>query len=146
MSKGMDLRDAKATLMEPDALAVLALSAYEPTEEKMKKRAAAHQEDSGVSAYGCWKDGRLTGLVVLRSQTDGLEILSIGVLPETRGHGVASALLDHTREVMHPRKLVAETDDDAVGFYRRYGFDIQSLGEKYPGVVRYRCTLSCTGY
>ena len=142
MSKGLDLRDAKATLMEPDALAVLALSVYEPTEEKMKKRAAAHQKDSGVSAYGCWMNGRLTGLVILRSQADGMEILSIGVLPKARGHGVASALLDHAREVMHPRKLVAETDDDAVGFYRRYGFDIQSLGEKYPGIVRHRCTFA----
>ncbi len=142
----MDLRDAKATLMEPDALAVLALSTYESTEEKMKKRAAAHQEDSGVSAYGCWMNGRLTGLVVLRSHADGMEILSIGVLPEARGHGIASALLDHARTVNPLSPLMAETDDDAVGFYRRYGFDIQSLGEKYPGVVRYRCTLSCTGY
>ncbi len=143
MNNGMDLRDAKALLMEPDALAVLALSAYEPTDEKMKQRAAAHQGDSGVSAYGCWMDGRLTGLVVLRSQADGLEILSIGVLPQARGHGVASALLDHARVVHRPRQLVAETDDDAVGFYRKYGFDIGSLGEKYPGVVRYRCTFTC---
>lgn len=32
--------------------------------------------------------------------------------------------------------ITAETDHDAIAFYRRYGFEIQSLGEKYPGVER----------
>lgn len=35
--------------------------------------------------------------------------------------------------------IVAETDDEAVDFYRRYGFFITSLGEKYPGVERFLC-------
>ena len=30
---------------------------------------------------------------------------------------------------------------DAVEFYRKLGFSIESLGEKYPGVERFRCTL-----
>lgn len=33
----------------------------------------------------------------------------------------------------------AETDADAVEFYRKYGFKIKSLGEKYPGVERFLC-------
>jgi len=35
--------------------------------------------------------------------------------------------------------IVAETDHEAVDFYRRYGFFITSLGEKYPGVERFLC-------
>jgi len=35
--------------------------------------------------------------------------------------------------------IVAETDYEAVDFYRRYGFVITSLGEKYPGVERFLC-------
>lgn len=35
--------------------------------------------------------------------------------------------------------ISAETDRDAVGFYRKYGFQITSLGEKYPGVERFKC-------
>ncbi|PTX64852.1 hypothetical protein C8P63_10170 [Melghirimyces profundicolus] len=31
------------------------------------------------------------------------------------------------------REVTAETDRDAVGFYRRLGFEIRSLGERYPG-------------
>jgi ribosomal protein S18 acetylase RimI-like enzyme len=35
----------------------------------------------------------------------------------------------------------AETDEEAVEFYRNIGFSIQSLGEKYPGVDRFKCTF-----
>ncbi|WP_328824102.1 GNAT family N-acetyltransferase [Niallia circulans] len=33
--------------------------------------------------------------------------------------------------------ISAETDNDAVGFYRKNGFKITSLGEKYPSVERF---------
>ncbi|MCS1351090.1 N-acetyltransferase [Mechercharimyces sp. CAU 1602] len=37
--------------------------------------------------------------------------------------------------------IEAETDNVAVHFYRKCGFTIFSLGEKYPGVIRYKCVL-----
>lgn len=37
--------------------------------------------------------------------------------------------------------LVAETDADAVEFYRRCGFAVERIGEQYVGVDRFRCTL-----
>ncbi|GAA0394735.1 hypothetical protein GCM10008933_26940 [Paenibacillus motobuensis] len=42
----------------------------------------------------------------------------------------------------HPAKIIAETDQDAIGFYSKIGFEIHSLGEKYPGVERFQCILS----
>jgi len=35
--------------------------------------------------------------------------------------------------------LEAETDADAVSFYERCGFAITSLGERFPGIERFRC-------
>ncbi|EOR21192.1 N-acetyltransferase GCN5 [Niallia nealsonii AAU1] len=35
--------------------------------------------------------------------------------------------------------ISAETDNDAVGFYRKNGFKITSLGEKYPIVEWFLC-------
>jgi hypothetical protein len=35
----------------------------------------------------------------------------------------------------------AETDADAVDFYRAIGFAVENLGERYPGVERRRCRL-----
>lgn len=35
--------------------------------------------------------------------------------------------------------IIAETDDEAVGFYRKCDFEVNNLGEKYPNVIRYEC-------
>nr|WP_201024033.1 hypothetical protein [Paenibacillus sp. 32O-W] len=34
----------------------------------------------------------------------------------------------------HIRRMEAETDKDAVDFYRKIGFHVTTLGEKYPGI------------
>ncbi|WP_239984546.1 hypothetical protein [Lentibacillus sediminis] len=40
--------------------------------------------------------------------------------------------------------ISAETDKDAVVFYQNLGFQITSLGEKYPGVERFLCEYERT--
>ncbi|WP_157685573.1 hypothetical protein [Paenibacillus donghaensis] len=37
--------------------------------------------------------------------------------------------------------LTAETDQEAVGYYRKNGFLVMCLGEKYPGTERFECVL-----
>ncbi|ETE89388.1 acetyltransferase [Bacillus thuringiensis serovar aizawai str. Leapi01] len=37
--------------------------------------------------------------------------------------------------------IEAETDDEAVEFYKRIGFQVKSLGEKYPGIERFHCYM-----
>jgi ribosomal protein S18 acetylase RimI-like enzyme len=53
--------------------------------------------------------------------------------------GIGKKLIEYSFYHLKPSILVAETDDDAVEFYRRCGFIINSLGEKYPDIVRYEC-------
>lgn len=50
-------------------------------------------------------------------------------------------MIDELLMLEHLTELIAETDRDAVEFYRKYGFEIHSLGEKYPGVDRFHCRL-----
>lgn len=133
----------KAELTKPAFLAVLAHSIYNPTPERLHSRAAAYLADDDVLAYGAWQGEEAVGLVVLRNDPRETEILSIAVAPQARGTGAGRALVEHTRTTLACRSILAETDDDAVGFYRACGFQVESLGEKYPGVVRYRCVLTC---
>lgn len=71
---------------------------------------------------------------------DPAEITHIAVTPDVRGQGRGRELF-HRLEALHGevRRWVAETDDDAVGFYRRIGFAVETLPPRYPGVTRYRC-------
>jgi ribosomal protein S18 acetylase RimI-like enzyme len=90
--------------------------------------------------YGYERGGRLVGVIGLepRGQGDGT-IHHIAVVPEIRLQGVGRRMI-HLAESRHSLSVVeAETDGDAVGFYEACGFRIQSLGEQYPGVERFRC-------
>lgn len=67
------------------------------------------------------------------------EIRHIAVDLETRGKNIGSEMIDFICRSYPFHQVIAETDQHAVEFYRRYGFSISSLGEKYPGVERFRC-------
>jgi len=64
------------------------------------------------------------------------------VIPELRLRGIAKEMIDCVIDKHKIKTLFAETDMDAVGFYRKCGFSINSLGEKYPGTERYKCVIA----
>ena len=138
----MNIIDIKSRLHDERVLAVISLSMYMPTKEKQNSRADMYKSDASVSAFACEDNGSICGTIILRHiANDEFEIMGIATHTACRNQGVASRLIDYAVETLKCRALKAETDDDAVGFYRKYGFQIYSLGEKYPGCVRYLCTL-----
>jgi CubicO group peptidase (beta-lactamase class C family) len=72
---------------------------------------------------------------------DEAEITSLAVLPDWRRQGFARALIFGACEHLGLRAVEAETDGEAVDFYRAIGFAVESLGERFPGVERFRCRL-----
>jgi len=86
-------------------------------------------------------DGSALGIVGLKEEGTSAEILHIAVDEHKRKCGIGRRIIDELLKLEHLAELTAETDHDAVEFYRRYGFGIQSLGEKYRGVERFHCHL-----
>lgn len=86
-------------------------------------------------------NGSASGFIGLRGEGASAEILHIAVDEHKRNCGIGRRIIDDLIELENLTELTAETDHDAVEFYRRYGFEIQSLGEKYPGVERFHCRL-----
>jgi len=99
-------------------------------EEGENKEEAAEQEQELVGIIGFEMSGK-----------SDLMIRHLAVKPEFRGLGYGRGLILEAVDLMKPEKVVAETDDDAVDFFRWIGFEIESLGESFPGVERYRCTF-----
>ncbi len=93
-------------------------------------------------AYQLWvlKDGgRARGVIGVRL-ADPAEITHIAVAPDDRSRGYGTLLFKGVRELKSGlARWYAETDDEAVGFYRRLGFTVEMLPPQYPGVNRYRC-------
>ena len=124
---------------------VVLASDYPPEIREIKAdqiiaRYKAHPE---WPVFGIEISGQLVGFIGLEfSQVREAEICNLAVLDTFRRRGIGSMLIERVCGRFDLSVLSAETDLSAVDFYRRCGFVVQSLGEKYPGTERFWCTLS----
>jgi len=88
-------------------------------------------------------DKELVGLIGVEYHSiEAITLLHIAVKPQHHRNGIGMRMIyGHLKE--NPIRYVeAETDIEAVHFYKQIGFQIFNLGEKYPGVERFKCTLN----
>lgn len=97
------------------------------------------EELAVMEVVGTGPLGAPTSVAAYVSQSYGVVLEYIAVAPELRGDGIGRALVDALAGVSG--QVVAETDDDAVGFYRALDFDIGPAPSdpRWPGHRRYRC-------
>ena len=79
------------------------------------------------------------------TETYCCEIKHIAVSPSKRGQGIGKRMIAFILERHSLQRIAAETDLEAVEFYKSCGFDITSLGEKYAGVERFWCEYNGGG-
>ncbi|AWB44235.1 GNAT family N-acetyltransferase [Paenibacillus sp. CAA11] len=80
------------------------------------------------------------GLIGYRvDETNQLQLLHISVHPEYRGQGYGRLLVLEVLTKENPERIIAETDEEAVDFYRNIGFVVASKGELPNGIERFRC-------
>lgn len=116
--------NVKEKLTNEDILELLAPSVFNPTPERLLSRVEKYQADDKVKAYTYSENGEYKGIVVFKIKEQTAEILDIAVKPEYQGKGIGSRLIDYIFSQFAVNKLTAETDDDAVGFYKKYGFTV----------------------
>ena len=108
------------SLSNDSNLEILKESVFEPTKEKLIKRANYYENTDGVVSYGYAYNDVILGLIVLdTTNKDEIVILDIAVKKDHQKRGVGKALLNYVLFELEPKILIAETDDDAVGFYKK---------------------------
>lgn len=130
--------DVKASLFNPEVLTLLKPSVFNPTPERLKDRAEKYSADKRTNVYACKTGGIYVGIVVFRTENSTAEILDIAVKPEYRKHGIGRKLIDFVLTQFPIDTITAETDGEAVEFYKRCGFTIASVGA-VCGTKRYFC-------
>ncbi|MFC9707899.1 GNAT family N-acetyltransferase [Paenibacillus sp. NPDC056933] len=135
------LIDLKSRIQEPEVQELLSYSVF-PDPDQLNRALQQYVDKDELHLEGYEDEGQLIGLIGYeRTGTSEITIHHIAVLPENRfknyGRGMISQLLAN----YNPDRLIAETDVEAVEFYRNTGFVVYSLGELYPGVERFRCVL-----
>jgi ribosomal protein S18 acetylase RimI-like enzyme len=88
-----------------------------------------------------WEEGgQPVGILgIERVGRDAALLLHIAVDERYRRHNIATKMVNEViaQEGLHA--LYSETDQESVGFYRAFGFQVTSLGEKHPGIERFSC-------
>lgn len=134
------IMNVKASLLQPEVLALLKPSVYDPTPERLKSRAEKYAAGKNIFVYACKKCGVYAGIVVFKTENGTAEILDIAVKLKYQNCGIGRKLVDFILSQFSVDCMIAETDDDAVGFYRKCGFAVTLAGEVY-GSKRYFCKL-----
>ena len=132
----------KEITSESDIFKLLAPSVYNPTQERLLNRAKKYQENENTNIYAYKDNGEYKGIVVFNIAKSSATILDIAVKPEYQGQGIGSKLIDFIFNSFNARNITAETDDDAIGFYKRYGFTVADTKVKFD-TKRYVCV--CEG-
>jgi len=130
--------DVKEIITEPDILKLLAPSVYNPTEERLLNRAKKYQEDEETNVYVYKEDNEYKGIVVFEIVNNSATILDIAVKPEHQKCGIGSKLIDFIFNSFNAQNITAETDDDAIGFYKKYGFTVADTKVEFD-TKRYVC-------
>lgn len=132
----MNIIDIKSSICENRIYELLAPSVFNPTEERLLNRAKKYQEDKSTNIYAYKHNGEYKGIVIFKIINNSATILDIAVKSKHQGQGIGSKLIDFIFNSFNVDNVTAETDDDAIGFYKKYGFTIADTKVKFD-VKRY---------
>lgn len=136
------LRDIKNNLEDATILELIESAAY-PDPERFTSTLNTYSNDPELEIQGYYLEEQVIGVIGYRMNDHNiLELMHIAVLPEERLHGFGRGMILEVLTLKEPKEIIAETDEFSVNFYRSIGFTIESLGEKFPGVERFKCTYA----
>ena len=99
----------------------------------------------GISTQrNCFDSEKIKGIIVIWIQNcEAAEVIGISVDICARRQGIGSYMIQQIKAQYNFKVLYAETDDDAVLFYEKNGFEITEVIKEYDGqrVTRYLCQL-----
>ena len=117
---------------------------YHPVRAKYHQMAQVWLQNDSIRVFACYWQKKPVGVLVLYlKQPHAAEILGIAVAPHARNRGIATHMLQHAAASLALQTLTAETDADAVDFYRKFGFRTIEQTQNYGDhpVIRYLCTF-----
>ncbi|GMA16165.1 GNAT family N-acetyltransferase [Deinococcus metallilatus] len=130
----------EAETLTPELETLLARAMF-PHPERIRRTLEEYRSDPERHVFAWVMDGQPVSAAGLRQHGEAVEVLHLGTAAGEEGRGHARALLRALAAHLNAAPLVAETDDNAVGFYRRAGFEVTTAPPK-GGRPRYLCTLT----
>ncbi|HHT7239682.1 TPA: GNAT family N-acetyltransferase [Bacillus cereus] len=123
--------------IEIDPIKKVLKYATDPSEVSLIKAVSLYKNDQEV----LYKYGNKGCIGVALIHTNRARMCHIAVDEKYRNQGIALQMIKEIIREYELTYIEAETDKEAVGFYKKCNFKIESLGEKYPGIERFNCYL-----
>jgi N-acetylglutamate synthase-like GNAT family acetyltransferase len=102
-----------------EEMAVLALCVHEPNESKLSRIAQQYHNDRNMELYVEKMEERVICIIGIKKQNENTyEIKHIAVIPEYREKGIVRGMIEYISNKHDMKIFFAETDKDAVDFYR----------------------------
>jgi GNAT superfamily N-acetyltransferase len=135
------LVNVKSYIHKQEVAELLSYAVF-PDDKSLKVALQHYRETDSLQLYGYEDEKLLVGLIGYEmNQERILTVHHLAVLPENRLKGYGRGIFLELIQAQNPSRIIAETDEEAVDFYRNIGFVVYSLGEVYPGVERFQCVF-----
>ena len=131
-------------LLSEEAFMLYAPCMYHPTYDHFREQMEDYLNEQSVRIYICENRGEKAGMMILNYLGVTAEIIGIAVTNKARCQGIGKRMIQSVMESEGLERVVAQTDDDSIGFYRKCGFAEERTVVDYPdgSVVRYNCILN----
>jgi ribosomal protein S18 acetylase RimI-like enzyme len=126
-------------LQTPEAWSLLGLATgYDDS----RLRSVRDEQLPDLNVLGTKDEGLVRALTAYRIADSAVVVEYIATAEQLHGKGIGRSMIETIR-CRHPLAIItAETDDDAVGFYRSLGFHTRPVrNPRSPERPRYECTL-----
>lgn len=129
------IREIHSELLTEAAYEIYSACMYRPTPEKYRALMDEYLSDPDVRCFGAFPEDQLAGVLIVHD----CEILGIAVHAAFRGRNIGRTMIAYALRIFPV--LIAETDSDAVGFYRRCDFECTAFERVFPdgSCIRYEC-------
>ncbi len=121
-----------------DRLSVFKLAFRPFTRKKLEKVVQEYRDDAYAKILCCFKRNELLGIIGYTTvHQNNLLIKQIVIVKRHQLKGFGRLMINELITNDRPKKIEAQTDNDAVGFYRKLGFFCKPIDSECDN--RYRC-------
>lgn len=138
------LIEKKESVLTQETYTVYQQCMYKPNYNTYVRKINDYFNDKNTKILISLIEDKIVGMLALTMNGDNsAEIIGIAVHSSFQKQGIGSFMIKESAKKMNLHKVLAETDDDAVGFYKNMGFEITKEVKHYENgsVDRYHCLL-----
>lgn len=114
---------------------------FMPTKEKFQKKTDQFATDDSIKIFACFHQGKVAGIIVVSfTGQHKIEIVGIAVDVPFRNKGIGSYMINCLIDDYSVKSIFAETDKDAVEFYKKNSFASHSTSSPFTSRTFTRVT------